>query len=174
MTLHLRHATPADSRLLSDLGYRIYSAHFKPLWVSETEMNSFLHDEYSLPVLEQSLKESGVAWYVAQTERPIGFMKVTWEAAIPGTSDVGVLLNKLYLDPAETGKHYGKLMFEHAVRLARNNGKRSLWLEVLEQNEGAYRFYQRQGMLCVNEVVFETASQQSVLKIMRMPLQASI
>ncbi|WP_370972166.1 GNAT family N-acetyltransferase [Enterobacter wuhouensis] len=170
MTLRLRQATSADSQLLSDLGYEIYPAHFAPLWVSEAEMNDFLAGEYALPVLEKSLREEGVTWYVAQTDRPIGFTKVSWEAAMPGTGEVGVLLNKIYLAPAETGKNYGQVMFEQMVQLARNKGKTMLWLEVLEQNEGAYRFYQKQGMLCVNEVAFETASQRSMLKIMRLSL----
>ncbi|WP_341271676.1 GNAT family N-acetyltransferase, partial [Enterobacter roggenkampii] len=67
-----------------------------------------------------------------------------------------VLLNKLYLDPAETGKHYGQDMFNKIIDMARSRGKNSLWLEVLEQNVGAYRFYQKQGMLCIKNVLFET------------------
>ncbi|SAH90145.1 acetyltransferase%2C GNAT family [Enterobacter bugandensis] len=33
-----------------------------------------------------------------------------------------------------------------------------------------YRFYQKQGMLCIKNVLFETASQQSILNIMGMSL----
>ena len=54
--------------------------------------------------------------------------------------------------------------------MARSRAKDYLWLEVLEQNAGAYRFYQKQGMLCVKNVLFETASQQSILRIMGMSL----
>ena len=97
-------------------------------------------------------------------------MKVTWDAMLPETDKRGVLLNKLYLDPAETGKHYGQDMFHKIIDMARSRGKDSLWLEVLEQNVGAYRFYQKQGMLCIKNVLFETASQQSILKIMGMSL----
>ena len=97
-------------------------------------------------------------------------MKVTWEAMIPETVKQGVLLNKLYLDPAETGKNYGQVMFNEIIDMARSKGKTYLWLEVLEQNAGAFRFYQKQGMLCLKDVVFATASQQSILRIMGMPL----
>ena len=61
-------------------------------------------------------------------------------------------------------------MFNSITDMARSRGKDYLWLEVLEQNAGAYRFYQKQGMLCVNNVLFETASQQSILRIMGMSL----
>ncbi|MCU6425775.1 GNAT family N-acetyltransferase [Enterobacter sichuanensis] len=170
MMLRIRQATVADSTLLSELGYRIYPAHFQHLWVSGAEMKDFLAAEYAPSVLQQSLTESPVSWFVAETDRPVGFMKATWEATIPETDKQGVLLNKLYLDPAETGKNYGQVMFNTIIDLARNRGKNYLWLEVLEQNAGAYRFYQKQGMLCLKNVLFETASQQSILRIMGMSL----
>lgn len=170
MTFRIRQATEADSTLLSELGYRIYPAHFQHLWVSDAEMKDFLNAEYASSVIEQSLTESQVSWFVAETDRPVGFMKVTWEAKIPETDKQGVLLNKLYLDPAETGKNYGQVMFNYITDMARSKGKTYLWLEVLEQNAGAYRFYQKQGMLCLKDVVFATASQQSILRIMGMPL----
>lgn len=170
MTLRIRQASGADSSLLSELGYRIYPAHFQHLWVSDAEMKAFLDGEYAVSVLEQSLKEPNVTWYIAQTDRPVGFMKVTWDAMLPETDKRGVLLNKLYLDPAETGKNYGQDMFNKIIDMARSRGKNYLWLEVLEQNAGAYRFYQKQGMLCIKNVLFETASQQSILRIMGMSL----
>ncbi|HBH7065022.1 TPA: GNAT family N-acetyltransferase [Enterobacter cloacae] len=170
MTFRIRQATGADAARLSELGYRIYPAHFQHLWVSDAEMKDFLDAEYASSVIEQSLTESQVSWLVAETDRPVGFMKVTWEAKIPETDRQGVLLNKLYLDPAETGKNYGQVMFNEIIDMARCKGKTYLWLEVLEQNAGAYRFYQKQGMLCLKDVVFATASQQSILRIMGMPL----
>ncbi|MFA1016520.1 N-acetyltransferase family protein [Enterobacter sp. SAT-E-asb] len=170
MTHRIRQASGADSALVCELGYRIYPAHFQHLWVSDAEMKAFLDGEYAVSVLEQSLKDNAVYWYVAETDRPVGFMKVTWDAMLPETDKRGVLLNKLYLDPAETGKNYGQDMFNKIIDMARSRGKDYLWLEVLEQNAGAYRFYQKQGMLCIKNVLFETASQQSVLRIMGMSL----
>lgn len=168
MALGIRRATSADSVLLNELGYRIYPAHFGHLWRSESELNEYLAGEYSLSVLEQSLKSQNIGWYIAETERPLGFAKLTWQAPIPDTDMGGVLLNKLYLSPTATGHRYGEAMFAHALDLARNRGEKWLWLEVLEQNEGARRFYKKRGMEDIKDIVFETASQQSVLKIMAM------
>ncbi|MDA5483094.1 GNAT family N-acetyltransferase [Yersinia intermedia] len=170
MTLHIRQAALADSMLLNELGYSIYRAHFKHMWVSESEMNNFLECEYSVSALEQSLKDPNECWYIAQTERPIGFAKLTWESTIPDTEISGVLLNKLYLNPTETSKRYGQLMFEKITELARGSGKDFLWLEVLEQNERACKFYNKQGMRYIKDTILKTASQQSILKIMGMPI----
>lgn len=123
MTLLIRQATSADSVLLSELGYCIYPAHFKHLWKSESELNDFLESEYSVAAIEQSLRDSGTSWYVADLDQPIGFMKLTWEATIPDTDISGVLLNKLYLDPTKTSNHYGQSMFSSVIELTRSHGK---------------------------------------------------
>lgn len=166
MKLQIREATPADAMLLNTLGYRIYRAHFEYLWESESELEAFLASEYSLEELEQSLKDQAVCWYVAETDRPIGFAKVTYESSIPDTNMSGMLLNKLYLDPADTRKGYGQVMFDTVKELARAMGKGFAWLEVLEQNERACNFYRKQGMTLIKNDYFKTASQQSVIRIM--------
>ncbi|MBV4365248.1 GNAT family N-acetyltransferase [Erwinia phyllosphaerae] len=171
MPLQLRKATLADAILLNELGYSLYLAHFRHMWMSESDMNDFLEREYSLSTLEQSLKKPGMSWYVVETDRPIGFAKFTWESTIPDTKISGVLLNKFYIDPTETGKGYGQLIFNKIIDLVRTKRKDFLWLEVLEQNERACNFYNKQGMRYIKDIIFKTASQQSVLKIMGMPLR---
>ena len=160
MTLSIREAELTDLVLLNELGYNIYRSHFSHMWSSESEMDEFLDSEYSHLVLEKSLQEHGTSWYLAEADYPVGFAKVTWESPIPETSISGVLLNKLYLAPTETGKNYGKMMFEKFIALAQSRGKKYLWLEVLEQNERAYRFYEKQGMVHIKDTAIRTASQE--------------
>lgn len=168
MSLVIRQATLADSLLLKELGYRIYPAHFKHMWKSESELDNYLEGEYSLPVIEQNINDQNISWYIAEIDQPIGFAKLTWQATIPDTDISGVLLSKLYLAPTKTNQHYGQLMFSKVLELARSNGKKFLWLEVLEQNERAHRFYKKQGMQYISDIVFETKSQRSILKLMGM------
>lgn len=125
MALNIRQAHLVDSVLLHEPGFDIYSTHFKHLWVSQSEMNDYMEREYSPPSLASSLSDPGVSWYLAETDRPVGFAKVTWAEKIPDTEMSGVLLNKLYLASNATGKNYGKKLFEHIVSLAGNAVKDS-------------------------------------------------
>ena len=53
-------------------------------------------------------------------------------------------LRKMYLDPSQKGKGYGKLMLEDAIRLAKSLGFRRITLEtneVLVEAIGLYRSY---------------------------------
>lgn len=78
----------------------------------------------------------------------------------------GCCLAKLYLDPADTRKGYGQVMFDTVKDLARAREEDFVWLEVLEQNERACNFYRKQGMTLIKRDYFKTASQQSVIRIM--------
>lgn len=170
MTVTIRPATLSDAPLLSQLAPEIYREHFAHLWLSVDEMNAYLKSEYSELTLTTGLTCSGVRWFVAHTDSLAGFAKLTWESAIPGTNLSGVLLNKLYLNPCMTGKHYGKVIFEHLVQEAKARGKTFFWLEVLEQNPRARKFYERQGMQFIKNQIFKTESQQSIIHIMAMDI----
>ncbi|MEB4674451.1 GNAT family N-acetyltransferase [Enterobacteriaceae bacterium G50] len=79
----------------------------------------------------------------------------------------GCCLTKLYLNPANTRKGYGQVTFDNVKKLARARGKSFVWLEVLEQNERACNFYRKQGMTLIKSDYFRTASQQSIIRILR-------
>lgn len=138
------------------------------MWKSEIELNNYLESEYSLSVVEQNINDKNINWYIAEIDQPIGFAKVVWQATVPNRDIRGVLLDKLYFAPTKTNKYYGQLMFEKVIGFARSRGEKFIWLEVLEQNDRAYRFYKKQGMQYISDIVFETKSQQSILKIMGM------
>ena len=106
MELNIRNALLADSLLLSELGFEIYSSHFRHLWVSHSEMNDYMEREYSLLSLDSSLADPRVSWYLTETNQPVGFAKVTWKEKIPDTEMSGVLLNKIYLASNATGKNH--------------------------------------------------------------------
>ncbi|WP_345830976.1 GNAT family N-acetyltransferase (plasmid) [Pantoea sp. BRR-3P] len=168
MVLKIREAHSADSVLLHKLGFEIYSTHFRHQWVSQSEMNDYLESEYSPLSLAASLSDPGVCWYLAETDQPVGFAKVTWADKIPDTEMSGVLLNKLYLASGATGQNYGKQIFEQILSLARQRGEGFLWLEVLEGNDRARKFYENLGLNYIKDTILQTASQQSLLHVMGM------
>ena len=54
-------------------------------------------------------------------------------------------LISVYTHPEETGKGYGSLLVEEALRRLRREGFRHVYVFVLRENEGARRFYARHG-----------------------------
>lgn len=166
----LSKAGTPDISLLSEMGYASYQYHFAHLWHAEAELKAFLQQEYSTPSIAQSLRNEASAWFIARDNAPVGFAKVTWHCAADENGPIGTLLHKLYLLPGETGKSYGARMLAEIERLAQQRGERFIWLEVLDANPNAYRFYLRQGFMPIKQTLFCTASQKSTLNILGKPL----
>ncbi|ERH67132.1 MULTISPECIES: GNAT family N-acetyltransferase [Pantoea] len=168
MEFTIRNAQPDDAELLHQLGRMTYSAHFKHMWVSEAELDEFIDKEYGLAELRSSLVAPNESWLIAETNKPIGFAKVTWNTPVPDSGMSGAQLNKLYLNPQETGKNYGRRMFESIIHAARDKQEGYLWLEVMGENVRARKFYEAFGMQHIKDIPFITASQQSILQILGM------
>ncbi|WP_279048362.1 GNAT family N-acetyltransferase [Cedecea davisae] len=170
MPLIIRKAIPEDAPLISTLGATSYRYHFQKFWQSEDELQAFIEGEYSLPTLAKSLSDPDVGWFIAENKGAIGFAKISWDRSVPGRPFSGALLNKLYFAPGETGKGYGKALFDRAIELAKERNQNYFWLEVLEGNEGARNFYLSQGMSHLTSETFTSATQTSTLYILGKPL----
>jgi len=156
-----------DAPLLHTMGCTSYHHHFAHLWQQKDELENFLAQEYSLPVLHQSLQDDGCCWLIARAgNEPVGFAKFSWHQAVSAEGPAGTLLHKLYFLPSSTGKGYGEELFNEVIRRARAQGETFFWLEVLEANAQARRFYERQGLRHLHDILFSTASQQSTLHIL--------
>ncbi|AIR04543.1 MULTISPECIES: GNAT family N-acetyltransferase [Cedecea] len=166
MSLKIRRAKPEDAPLLAALGSTSYRYHFEQYWVSDEELQAFIEQEYAQDTLAESLADPTVSWFIAEAEKPVGFTKISWNRPVPEHSFAGALLNKLYLAPGETGKNYGRLLFEEVLQLAQKREQSYLWLEVLEGNLGARRFYQAQGMRHLTSETFSSATQTSTIHIL--------
>ncbi|EAC0790303.1 TPA: GNAT family N-acetyltransferase [Salmonella enterica] len=162
----IRKAHLDDAALLSEMGYSSYTHHFAHLWHEHKALQAFLSQEYSLSVLQQSLQSKTSSWFIAQTHNPVGFAKVSWHCSVGEGEPAGTLLHKLYLLPGETGKGYGETLFAEMVSMAQRRGETFFWLEVLDANPQAYRFYIRQGLVHIKDTIFSTATQPNTLHIL--------
>lgn len=160
-------AQVSDAALLHTMAHASYNYHFAHLWQEKDELANFLEQEYSLPILQRSLQNESCCWLIAAIDKtPLGFAKFSWHATAGAQGPTGTLLNKLYFLPQATGKGYGEIVIQDVIHRAREHGERFLWLEVLDANPQARRFYERQGLKHLHDTVFSTASQQSTMHIM--------
>ena len=84
------------------------------------------------------------AWVIlaeAAAGGPIGVAALTVDRGAPA----GILLKRLYVDPAHQGRGAGALLHDQVVAEATRRGHRAINLWVLEANDRARRMYERWG-----------------------------
>ncbi|MBC8953299.1 GNAT family N-acetyltransferase [Xenorhabdus sp. PB62.4] len=177
----MRKATIEDATLLSQLLETSYRFHFSDLWYDRDELEEYITGECSVEQISTSLQSPDHTWFIAESQQAIssdsghfktnysdiiGFSKIVFNQPIPDTNLSGVYLHKLYLMPHLTGQKYGDQLFDHVVKIAQEQRQKWLWLEVLEQNESAIKFYVRKGMKWHKNIIFTSPKQQSAMYIM--------
>lgn len=177
----MQKATIEDATLLSRLLETSYRFHFSDLWYDRDELEEYITKECSVEQISTSLKAIDHTWFIAKSQQAIspdaehfktnypdiiGFSKIVFNQPIPDADCTGVYLHKLYLMPYLTGQKYGDQLFDHIVKLGQEQGQKWLWLEVLEQNVSAIKFYARKGMKWHKNIIFTSPKQQSTIHIM--------
>lgn len=84
--------------------------------------------------------KDGHFWVLEKSGRPIGSIAVLPEKE-------GVSIHRLYLDPAERGHKYGKILLTRAMVWARTLRKTPLWLWTDVRFKHAHKLYEDSGFV---------------------------
>ncbi|WP_223881634.1 GNAT family N-acetyltransferase [Affinibrenneria salicis] len=155
---HIRFAGAGDLPTLQHLGHETYYQHFAALW-SEQGIRRFLAQDFAAESLTSSLQpDSGSAWFLAEDERgaAIGFARVNWDKPLPLSTRRGAELQKIYFLPAATGRGCGERLMREIMQAATARRKTLIWLDVLNSNLDAQRFYARQGFQPLGQIPYRT------------------
>lgn len=72
----------------------------------------------------------------------------------------------IYLLPEYMGKGFGSKLLERAFSELRTLGFKDILLWVLEENESARKFYEKNGMICSGEVIEDEIGSKSLREVM--------
>ncbi|AHY06391.1 GNAT family N-acetyltransferase [Serratia plymuthica] len=154
----VRQATLADAALVHDIGTRTYQAHFGKLWQYQEELDAFLAKDFAVEALEKTLQDAEVCWLLGyEGEDLVGYARLNFNSLLAPTQTTGAELQKIYFLPEYAGRGYGQLFFEQVQQRAVERQQPMLWLEVLQRNTSAQRFYQRQGLSLCGETCYTSA-----------------
>lgn len=154
----VRQALLEDLTQVRDIGIRTYRAHFGELWHYPHELETFLAEDFSVSALEQTLRDPDVCWLLAyENAALIGYARLNVDSLLAPTQTRGAELQKIYFLPGHAGNGYGQCLFEQVQQRAIERRQKTLWLEVLQRNTGAQRFYQRQGLSICGETCYTSA-----------------
>jgi GNAT superfamily N-acetyltransferase len=150
--IKIRRVRPEEADALTQIAiaakrYWKYPKHWMELWIPQLTFTP----EYF---------EAHESWAVEQDGNPIAF------STLEERSD-NFWVENMWVLPEYIGKGIGKVLFTHAVELARQRGYKTLQLEA-EPN--AVGFYEKMGLRVIGQHQYELDGQPRILPLMEMIL----
>lgn len=140
---------------------------------SPENMKAYLDSSLSEEVLLKELKEPKSEFYFAEfKQKVIGYFKVNFgDAQTELRENNAMELERIYVIRKFQGKKMGQELLNKALEIAKKNQLDYLWLGVWERNQGAIRFYERNGFSMTGSHPFRMGDELQTDLIMKLPLK---
>ncbi|MEN7551889.1 GNAT family N-acetyltransferase [Rapidithrix thailandica] len=141
---------------LLQLMKEIYPPVYSHLWMDKGE--EYLTDIYSKENLKAEIMNPDVYYYFIQYKKETnGILKVITNENVPGANDNDMVkLQRIYISPALQGKGIGKQLIRWVEDAFCKEHSLPLWLEVMDSQEKAINFYEKQGFVKFNRFKFSS------------------
>lgn len=140
---------------------------------SPENMRAYLDSSLSEEKLLEELKEPKSEFYFAEmNHKTIGYFKINFGDAQTDLLDPNAMeLERIYVVKEFQGKKIGQELLNKALEIAKKNQMDYLWLGVWEKNQGAIRFYERNGFSVTGSHPFRMGDEIQTDLIMKLPLK---
>ena len=144
--VHLQPITINDHLELVSLMKRIYPSAYKQMWKNE-DCSFYFEHFYNLDNLRKELEETESEYYfIYYNANLVGILRVHYDKPMktkPGLS--GCYLNRIYLGEEAQGKGIAKELMTWVEQKARLRGNKVIWLEAMDTQDQALKFYKKHG-----------------------------
>ena len=143
----IRLANVADATQISHLGKVTFSETFGHLFRAEDDLRHYLKTTFSVSKITASLhKSSNVFWVAFVDEKPIGYAKLKLDSPTEFVDATSICqLQKIYVLKAFLSLKIGYELQSRLLTKAKELSYEYIWLSVLNSNERAIQFYQKNG-----------------------------
>ncbi|WP_416202526.1 GNAT family N-acetyltransferase [Acinetobacter sp. ANC 4558] len=114
------------------------------MWSKEGIID-YLNQDFSLASLTLSLNDKNQLWFILFDENqiPQGFAKINFNKYNPNLKQIGTELQKFYLLDAAILKKMSQQFFQYILRFLHEKNYKFIYLEVLNNNIRAQKFYKK-------------------------------
>ncbi len=144
MTLRIREADPRDAEAIAGIHVRSWQAAYRGLLTDEYLDGLSVQERLAQHRAALSSPGEHRTWVAEEDGVVVGFAVTAPSQDADADERTGELY-AVYLEPDRFGRGIGRQLSHHASRDLRERGFTTATLWVLESNEGARRFYEREG-----------------------------
>ncbi len=139
---------------------------------TEENMRMYLNEAYGKEKLLSELKDPHTRFYFAKEgEEVIGYLKLNTAASQTELKDTQALeIERIYVLAAWQGKQVGKMLYDKAIEVAKEEHADYVWLGVWEENHKAIRFYERNGFVAFDKHIFRLGDDEQTDIMMKRPV----
>ncbi len=150
-----RKANSTDVIKLSILFKQVYIQTYGTEGVSD-EFANFIFKQFSVERLSSLISTNPDAILVAAyNNNLVGAVEIDYSSICPINNIVAPELNKLYILEWFCGKGIGYHLLKEVENLVKSKGINEMWLWVLDSNERAISFYERQNYKWIGDASFQ-------------------
>jgi len=151
MNLTFEPLISARAPVYCKVGVQSYKEHYLHLW-KDGNPSSFLEENLTLEVVEKGLGNPKQFFYLIHFQHSIvGILKLTLDALHEeGVPKKNVLLNKIYLLRAFSGRGIGKHCLHFVEQFSQEHHRKCVWLYTMKKGK-ATEFYQKHGYRTIGE-----------------------
>lgn len=148
MPVTIKTCTRDDVLTLQEIGRQTYFETFRGT-TSPENMDAYLEKAFNLNQLEKELSNPSSQFFLLYVDdEAAGYLKINvHDAQTEKMGDEALEIERLYVKKPFQKHGLGKMLFNHAVDLARQQQKKKIWLGVWEHNENALAFYKKMGLV---------------------------
>lgn len=143
--IHLKPITLSDHQKLTNIMHEIYPPAYKHLWEHEN-CNWYLNYCYNKENLKLELNEENTGYYFVEYKTKLsGILRVNFNKVLNLIPEkMATYIHRIYLSKETQGKGVAKQLFDWVEQEARNNKNEIIWLEAMDSQEQALKFYKKQ------------------------------
>jgi diamine N-acetyltransferase len=151
----IRLAAENDAELVADLSRQTFYETFA-LDNTKDNMHKFMNEQFTREKLIDEVKQPWQLFYLAFIkDEPVGYVKLR-EGSVPPQLEARSCLEiaRIYSVQRKIGRGVGKKLMQTCLEVAKQKGKKILWLGVWKQNHRAIDFYTAWGFEIFGEQEF--------------------
>jgi len=151
----VRIATEEDAELVADLSRQTFYESFVEQNTKEN-MDKFMNDQFTKEKLMDEVKQPWQLFFLAYIrDEPVGYVKLR-DGMVPMQLDgrSSLEIARIYSVQDRIGQGIGKKLMQTCHQIAKQKGKKTLWLGVWKQNQRAIDFYTAWGFEVFGEQEF--------------------
>ena len=170
--LELPHIAPPEyCEILSSLGKQTFRETFGSLF-TERELDVYLERTFAPAKMAASMKKENNYFLLAyEDDHPVGYLKMKIHSPDSHVeTEKPSQLQKIYVLKDTLARGVGQRLLDQCVLHARSLSRDCLWLDVLQTNERAIRFYEKNKFKKVGTALFTIGTNDFQYYVMNLGL----